>query len=141
MLIRFRTDSNLFELKRLKTKTKVFYDYIKGAQYADDIAVKSGTAHGLQTLLTCYSDASKRFGLKVNAKKTEAMCLGPESDFFVDDIKLKNVDRLKYPGSFVNQACNFENRDHGQYSSNITSLLQSQATCLWQPRPINQHQN
>ena len=36
------------------------------------------------------------------------MCLGPESDFFVDDIKLKNVDRFKYLGSFVNQACNLK---------------------------------
>ena len=88
--VRFRTDGNLFDLKRLKTKIKLFYDFIRVAQFADDIAVMSGTAHGLQTLLTCYNDASKRFGLKVNAKKTEAMYLGPESDFFVDDIKLKN---------------------------------------------------
>ena len=48
---------------------KVFYDFIREAQYADDIAVMSGTSRGLQTLLTCYNDASKRFGLKVNAKK------------------------------------------------------------------------
>ena len=41
-------------------------------------------------------------------KKTEAMYLGPESDFFVDDIKLKNADRLKYLGSFVNQAPNLK---------------------------------
>ena len=108
ILIRFRTDGNLLDLKRLKAKTKVFYDFIREAQYADDIAFMSGTAHGLQTLLTCYNDPSKRFGLKVNAKKTEAMCLGPESDFFVVDIQLKNVDRFKYLGSFVNQACNLK---------------------------------
>ncbi|XP_044169409.1 tyrosine-protein kinase-like otk [Acropora millepora] len=36
------------------------------------------------------------------------MYLGPESDFFVDDIKLKNADRLKYLGSFVNQAPNLK---------------------------------
>ena len=66
ILIRFRTDGNLFHLK---TKTKVFYDFIREAQYADDIAVMSRTAHGLQTLLTCYNDASKRFGLKSMPKK------------------------------------------------------------------------
>ena len=65
----------------------------------------SGTAHGLRTLLTCYNGASKRFS---QCQKTEAMCLGPESDFFVDDIMLKNVDRLKYLGSFVKQACNLK---------------------------------
>ena len=47
-------------------------------------------------------------GLKSMEKKTEAMCLGPESDLFVDGIKLKNVDRFKYLGSFVNQACNLK---------------------------------
>ena len=100
----------------------------------------SRTAHGLQTLLTCYNDASKRFGLKVNAKKTEAMCLGPESDFgFVYDIKLKNVDRFKYLGSYVNQACNLK--------TEITARIQATSHAFYSlkqrvfgnnTRPINQ---
>lgn len=108
ILIRFRTDGDLFDLKRLKAKTKVFYEYIREAQYADDIAVMSGTAHGLQTLLSSYNETSKRLGLRINAKKTEVMCIGPESDFFVDEIKLKNVERFKYLGSYMNRACNLK---------------------------------
>ena len=45
--IRFRTDGNLFDLKRLKAKIKTFYLYIREAQYADDIAMFSDTSDGL----------------------------------------------------------------------------------------------
>ena len=68
----------------------------------------SGSAVGLQTLLTAYNVTSRKFGLKINAKKTEVMCLGPVCDFFVDDVKLKIVERFKYLGSYVNQACNLK---------------------------------
>ena len=34
------------------------------------------------------------------------MCIGPDYDFFVDDFKLKNVERFKYLGSYVNRNCN-----------------------------------
>ena len=68
----------------------------------------SGTAFGLQTLLTEYNVTSRKFGLKINAIKTEVMCIGPECDFFVDDVKLKIVERFKYLGSYVNRACNLK---------------------------------
>ena len=36
--IRFRYDGDLFDLRRLKSKTKVLALYIREAQYADDVA-------------------------------------------------------------------------------------------------------
>ena len=69
ILIRFRIDGNLFDLKRLKTKTKVFYDFIREAQYADDIAVMSGTAHGLQFFLPATMTHQNVLGLKSMPKK------------------------------------------------------------------------
>ena len=92
--------SYVFELM---VATKVFYEYLREAQYADDIAIMSETAYGLQTLLTEYNVTSRKFGLKINAIKTEVMCIGP--DFFVDDVKLKIVERFKYLGSYVNRPC------------------------------------
>ena len=109
ILIRFRTDGNIFDLKRLKAKSKVFYEFLREAQYADDIAIMSCSALGLQTLLTAYNITSKKFGLKINAKKTEVMCIGSEHDFYVDDVKLKNVERFKYLGNvYVNRPCNLK---------------------------------
>ena len=45
--IRFRYDGDLFDLSRLKAKTKTFIDFIREAQYADDIAIFSDSALGL----------------------------------------------------------------------------------------------
>ena len=36
------------------------------------------------------------------------MCIGPVCDFFVGHVKLKIVERFKYLGSYVNQACNLK---------------------------------
>ena len=62
--------------------------YIREAQYADDIAMFSDLSFGLQSLLTSYHLAARKFGLQINAKKTEVMCLGPDCDFFIGKIKL-----------------------------------------------------
>lgn len=105
VLIRFRTDGKFFDIRRLKAKSKVFLEYLREAQYADDIAIVSNTGPGLQTLLTSYNLTSNRFGLKINAKKTETMCIGPEMTFYVDETPLENVNRFKYLGSFISSDC------------------------------------
>lgn len=99
--IRFRYDGDLFDLKRLRAKTKIFLDFIREAQYADDIAIFSDSPLGLQTLLTAYNDMAKRMGLSINIKKTETMSIGPEEQFFIDDTPLKSVSQFKYLGSIV----------------------------------------
>ena len=53
--VRFRYDGDLFDLRRLKSKTKVLLEYIREAEYADDIAIFSDTSVGLQFLLTAYN--------------------------------------------------------------------------------------
>ena len=103
--IRFRYDGDLFDLRRLKAKTKTFIDFIREAQYADDIAIFSDSALGLQTLLTAYNSMAKRMGLSINIKKTETMCIGPEEQFFIDGMPIKSVNRFKYLGSIVTSDC------------------------------------
>ena len=83
----------------------------------------SGTSYGLQTLLTAYHITSRKFGLQINAKKTEVMCIGPVCDFFVDHVKLKTVERFKYLGSYVNQACNLK--------AEITARIQAVSSCYY----------
>ena len=103
--IRFRYDGDLFDLSRLKAKTKTLIEFIREAQYADDIAIFSDSPLGLQTLLTAYNNMAKRMGLFINIKKTESMCIGPEVTFFIDDVPIKNVSRFKYLGSIVTSDC------------------------------------
>jgi len=48
----------IFDLRRLRAKT--FIDFIREAQYADDIAIFSDSPFGLQSLLTAYNNMAKR---------------------------------------------------------------------------------
>ena len=99
--VRFRYDGDLFDLRRLKSKTKVLALYIREAQYAEDVAICSGTPAGLQILLTAYNALARKMGLCINTTKTETVCIGPEAEFFIDQTKLKDVNSLKYLGSYV----------------------------------------
>lgn len=103
--IRFRYDGDLFDLRRLKSKTKVLAVYIREAQYADDVAIFSDTPAGLQILLTAYNELAKKMGLCINTTKTETMCIGPEAEFFIGHTKLKNVNSFKYLGSYLTNDC------------------------------------
>ena len=73
--VRFRYDGDLFDLRRLKSKTKVLALYIREAQYADDVAIFSDTPAGLQILLIAYNDLARKMGLCINTTKTETMCI------------------------------------------------------------------
>ena len=103
--IRFRYDGDLFDLRRLKAKTKTFIDFLREAQYADDIVIFSYSAHGLQSLLTAYNNMAKRMGLSINIRKAETMSIGPEEQFFIDGMPIKSVNRFKYLGSIVTSDC------------------------------------
>ena len=74
--IRFRYDGDLFDLRKLKAKTKVLKEFIGEAQYADDIAIFLDTPEGLQSLPISYKQLAKRMGMHMNTTKTETMCIG-----------------------------------------------------------------
>ena len=86
--VRFRYDGNLFDLRRLKAKSKVKYMYIQEAQYADDIALFSNSAAGLQDLLSAYNHVSREMGLQINTPKTETISIGTQVVFQVNNVKL-----------------------------------------------------
>ena len=106
--IRLRYDGDLFDLRRLKSKSKTFNKYIREAQYADDIAIFCNDAIGLQLLLSAYDMLSKKMGLRVNIEKTKTMSLGEQADFFIDGKVLERVDRFKYLGSWVTNDCKLD---------------------------------
>ena len=106
--IRLSYDGNIFDLRRLKAKTKALTEFIREAQYADDIDIFSDKPEGLQSLLTSYNDVAKRMGLCINAVKTETMCIGNTADFFEYGTKLANVTRFKYLGSYVSSDCSMK---------------------------------
>ena len=72
--------------------------------FADDSALVSHSGEEMQKIVDAFSDASKRFGLKINIKMTE-MVYQPnstrtrEEDIMVDEIKLNSDLEFTYLGS------------------------------------------
>ena len=99
--LNYRTDRNLFDLKKLKAKTKVSTTYLLELQYADDCAFVADSAEGLQRVLTRSAELYKKLGLKINIQKTEYMkhTVTPVEDLpplSIDGEPLKEVLSFKY---------------------------------------------
>ena len=67
--LRTSSDDRLFNLARLRAKTKVRRDML----FADDAAVATHTQEELQSLTDCLSQACKDFGLTISLKKTNVL--------------------------------------------------------------------
>ena len=71
---RTRSDDRLFNLARLRAKTKVRKDLIRDMLFADDAAVvATHTQEELQSLMDCFSQACKDVGLTISLKKTNVL--------------------------------------------------------------------
>ena len=71
--IRFRTDGNLFNLRRLQAHTKTFEKLISELLFADAAALVAHTEAALQRATSCFAEACQLFCLEVNLKKTEVL--------------------------------------------------------------------
>ena len=70
---RIRSDDRLFNLARLRANTKVRKDLIRDMLFADDAAVAIHTQEELLSLVDCFSNACKDFGLTISLKKTNVL--------------------------------------------------------------------
>ena len=68
-----RTNGNLFNLARLRAKTKVRSVLIREMLFADDAAVTAHTEEALQRLSSSVANACSEFGLTFSLKKTNIM--------------------------------------------------------------------
>ena len=68
-----RSDDRLLNLARLRAKKTVRKDLIRDMLFADDAAVATHTQEELQSLMDCFSQACKDFGLTISLKKTNVL--------------------------------------------------------------------
>ncbi|KPJ16147.1 Adrenodoxin-like protein, mitochondrial [Papilio machaon] len=126
--IRFRMDGNIFNLARLKARTKVSHAVITELMYADDLCFVAESPGGLQQLMSDLNESCQKFGLKISVKKTEVMSLdiyGRESlNITLGGDELKQVDNFRYLGSTISSKC-----DH---DAEINSENWRCCSCLWQ---------
>ena len=98
-----RSDGKLFNLSRLKAKTKVRKVLIREMLFADDAALTSHTEEGLQHLMDRFAHACKEFGLTISIKKTNVMGQDVPSppSISIDDQELEVTDQFTYLGSTI----------------------------------------
>ena len=68
-----RSDGGLFNLNRLKAKTKRLEKLIRELLFADDAAIVSHSEEELQSMMDKFSSACHAFGLTISIKKTKVM--------------------------------------------------------------------
>ena len=66
----YRMDGQLFNLKRLKAKTKIKTYAVRDLLFADDCALSANSEADLQTNVDRFANACSNFGLIINLEKT-----------------------------------------------------------------------
>ena len=101
--IRTRPDGKLFNIARLRAKTKTLKMLLREPLFADDAALASHTKAGLQRLVDKLSHACKEFGLTISLKKTNILAQDAETPpvITINNTELDVVDSFTYLGSTV----------------------------------------
>ena len=69
--IQSRQSADLFNVAHFRAKTKTTRILMRELLFADDSALVAHSAEEMQKIVDAFSNASKKFGLKFNIKKTE----------------------------------------------------------------------
>ena len=71
--MRYRLESSLINLRRLKVRTRTETSQVFDLQYADDAALAGSSRDGLQLSLDCISHTHEKAGFSMNTDKTKLM--------------------------------------------------------------------
>ena len=98
-----RSDGKLFNLARLRAKTKVRTVLKREMLFADDAALSSHTEEDLQRLMDRFSHACREFRLTISIKKTNVMGQDVPSPpaIRIDNEELAVTDHFTYLGSTI----------------------------------------
>ena len=101
-----RQSADIFNVAHFIAKTKTTRILMRELLFADDSALVAHSAEEMQKIVDAFSDASKKFGLKINIKKTEVLYQSNstrtrEEDIIVDGNWLNSVLELTYIGSTI----------------------------------------
>ena len=102
--IQSRQSTDLFNVALFREKTKTTRILTRELLFADDSALVAHSAEEMQTIVDAFSDASNKFDLKINIKKTEVLYQPnstQEEDIMVDGNKLNSVLEFTYLGSTI----------------------------------------
>ena len=122
--IHTRSDGKLYNLARLRAKTKVTEVLIRELLFADDAALTSHTEDGLQQLVTRLSLACKEFGLTISLKKTNVTAQGTETtpSITIDGCTLEVVENFTYLGSTISSSLSIDSEINSRIAKATTVM-------------------
>ena len=93
---------------------------LNNLRYADDTSLVAESEEDLQNLVSKIKTESEKFGLKINAKKTQTMVISknkvpPKINIMIDGTPLKQVSSYRYLGQIVTE----DSRSNMEISSRI----------------------
>eukprot|EP00745_Piridium_sociabile_P040226 TRINITY_DN767_c0_g1_i3.p1 TRINITY_DN767_c0_g1~~TRINITY_DN767_c0_g1_i3.p1 ORF type:complete len:1045 (-),score=247.16 TRINITY_DN767_c0_g1_i3:182-3316(-) len=141
--IRYRTDGRFFDLRRLKTRTKVLEALVRDFLFADDCALAAHSEPDLQELANCLSAAARSFGLTISLKKTEVLAqpapglVLPDPAITIEGTQLNNVDTFTYLGSCITSTCSMDREVSNRISKASASFGRLSAR-VWNERGLTQ---
>ena len=139
--IRFRSSGSVFDLSRLKAKTKTLTALIRELLYADDADFIAHSEQDMQLIMDCFSSACKAFGLTISIKKTKVMFTPPpgteyyEPSIYVEGVRLDVVNTFPYLGSTMSRDGALDAEIHfriGKASSSYAGLQER----VWSDRDL-----
>ena len=106
LAIHSRQSADLFNIAHFRAKTKTTRILMRELLFADDSALVAHSVEEMQKMVDAFCNASKKFGLKINIKKTEVLyqpnsTRTREEDIMVDGNKLNSVLEFTYLGNTV----------------------------------------
>ena len=100
-----RSTGKLFNLARLRARTKTLHVCIRELLYADDAALVAMSMEDLQQMVHQFSNAAALYGLQINTNKTEVLYQPSPGEAYVaptievNNNVLKDVSSFTYLGS------------------------------------------
>ena len=123
-----RSDGRLYNLARLKAKSKVRQATIRDMLFADDAALATHTEPELQCLMDRFAKACDEFGLTISLKKTNVMAQDAEPPrITIQDYELEVVSQFTYLGSTITNNLSLDselNQRIGKASTTLARLSQ-----------------
>ena len=112
--INYRTTGKLFDIRRFGATTKTFQTLIRDLLYADDCDLVTHSVSDMQHLMNKINESCKAFGLQISLDKTVVMFqpspnnLYCEPEIFIEDFKLRVVEKFPYLGSTMSHNCTLD---------------------------------
>lgn len=108
--LRTRSDGKLFNIARLRAKTKTSSILLRELLFADDAALISHSQEKLQLILDQLQDMCKKFSLDISRKKTVIMAQNTShpTTIHLNDQTLDEVTEFTYLGSTTTSSLSLE---------------------------------